>query len=59
MRQLVVVVPLWEPAVVVEEWLVENIRPVVIISAIEHNLCENMVLPVTGCGGHVFVLSLL
>ena len=58
-RQFVVVVPLWEPAVVVGEWIVEHFRPVVLMPTLEHCLCEHMVLPVPGCGGHVLVLSLM
>ena len=58
-RQFAVVVPMWEPVVVVETWCVENFRLVVLMPAFEHHLCEHMVLPVPGCGGRVSVLSLL
>ena len=58
-RQFDVVVPLWEPVVVFEKWIVEKFRLVVLMPALEHRLCEHMVLPVPCCGGHILVLSLL
>ena len=58
-RKFAVVVPLWEPAVMVGKWLVEIFRLFVLMPALEHRLCDHMVLPVPGYGGHVLVLSLL
>ena len=58
-RQLAVVMPLWEPDVVVGPWCVEKFQLVVLIPAFEHRLCAHMVLLVPGCGGYVSVLSLI
>ena len=57
--QFDVVVPLWEPAVLVGKWLLGKFQLVFIMPAFEHRLCEHMVLPVPGCGGPVSVLFLL
>ena len=58
-RQVAVLIPLWETAVVVGPWRVENFQLVFLTPTFEHRLCAHMVLPVPGCGGHVSVLSLL
>ena len=58
-RHFVVVVPLWEAAVVVREWLVGKFRTVVLMPALDHRRCEHMVMPVPGFGGRALVMSLL
>ena len=55
-RQADVLMPLWEPAVVVGLWRFENFQLAGLTPAFEHRLCAHMVLLFPGCGGHVSVL---